>query len=383
MLFRSKDARSACRPARARPLLEALEDRLVPAQNTWIGPTTDNLWSNPTNWSRGQVPAADDIVTFTGHPGGANASSVDDLPNVTVQAIEFDSSYSSSLTLVPFASLTVSSEFLHYGTLVLEGYNTIAAPQQGINEYGNVLVLGTSNTFEVGSYILNQQASLTVPGEGFISPTLAITGIVLQQGTMSVGDPSTGAAGIVNISGGSYSLPGVTTLFGSTLNYSGATQLILSGTLNLAGNNMIPGSTITAPGITLSGTLTTAGYDVINSSVNNAGTLSFVGTQTTMLTVTGDYSQLNEGSLNMRIGSMLGGSDSLVVDGTATLGGTLRVSLLDSTQTPGSGSSWYLINAWGGATGSFDALSMPPPPAGSDGWAVTIPPPGSYVTLSD
>jgi hypothetical protein len=385
-LFGSDNTRPSRPLGRGRPRLEALEDRLAPAvQNFWIGPTTNALWSNPANWSRGQVPGADDIVTLTGRPGGSNTASVDDIPTLSLTALASDSSYTGTLTLAQGASLTVSSSFLHYGGLVLEGSNTIAAPNQGINEYGTVLVLGTSNTFAVQSYILNQQASLAVSGEGLISYSLTITGNVLQQGSLTVGDLS-GSFGAVSISGGSYSLQGVTTLLGSRLDYTGATQLMLGGTLNLSPNPANPfagGSVVSSSqAIGLSGTLTTSGFNEIDSSVNNAGTLQFAGDQTTFLTITGSYSQLGEGTLNMRVGAMLGSSDALMVGGTANLGGTLNVSVLGPGNVPGQ-SNWGLIMAWGGVSGGFDAMSFPPPPPDSNGWSVSTPSPGSTFYLWD
>jgi hypothetical protein len=374
-LFRSDNARTASRRDRARPTLEALEDRLLPAQNFWIGPP-GGFWSNPANWSTLMAPGPNDIITFTGRPGGANTSSVDNIPRLSVKGFSSDATYTATVTMSAGVRLNVASNFLHYGSLVLNGNNTISAPLQGISEYGTASALGSGNTLDGQSYILNQQASLNVPGSALPSSNpfnLTINGAVLQQGTLTVGTsgPPTplGSSAAVHLSGPSYTLEGVTTLVGSLLDYSGSNHLLVTGTLNLVSNpSLRGGSVVNSPcGIDLFGTLTNLGGNQINSTVNNAGLLQFVGTGVSSLTITGCYNQMAEGSLNMRIATAA--SDSLQVWGIANLGGHLNVSVLGGGDTPGPGASWSLISALGGLTGEFDSMSYPDPPAGSNGWA--------------
>ncbi|GAB5537622.1 MAG: hypothetical protein Rubg2KO_38710 [Rubricoccaceae bacterium] len=67
-----------------------------------------------------------------------------------------------------------------------------------------------------------------------------------------------------------------------------------------------------------------------------------------------------EAVLDMEVGGATPGTefDQLAVTGTATLGGTLRVTLTDGF-TPVEGDRFLLIAASGGATGSFDAVELP------------------------
>src|SRR5947209_14261727 len=58
------------------PLLEPLEDRLVPSNKIWTG-LNDGNWSNPANWIGG-VPGAADIAVFDTAQGGTNAYAVID-----------------------------------------------------------------------------------------------------------------------------------------------------------------------------------------------------------------------------------------------------------------------------------------------------------------
>ena len=54
--------------ARFQPTLEALDDRLVPSADYWIGAVSTDA-SDPANWS-GWLPAAYDVLYFTGPPPG-------------------------------------------------------------------------------------------------------------------------------------------------------------------------------------------------------------------------------------------------------------------------------------------------------------------------
>jgi hypothetical protein len=384
-LFESENTRTAKRRDPRRPFLEALEDRLVPAvQNFWIGPA-GGFWSNPANWSTSMVPGPNDIITFTGM-GGANTNSIDNIPNLSVNGFSSDASYTATVTMSAGVRLNVSSNFLHYGTLVLNGSNTISIPAQGITEYGSVLVQGGANTFDTQSYILNPQASLSVPGPS--SPprpgnpfNLTINGTLLQQGTLTVGSVTPGSTASIHLGGPSYTLEGITTLVGSLLDYAGSNPLQVSGTLNLTSNPGVhQGSVVNSPnGIDLSGTLTNSGNNQINSTVNNSGSLQFVGAAVSRLTITGSYNQLGEGSLNMRIATST--SDSLQVWDTANLGGNLNISVLGGGAAPGPSASWSLIGASGGITGDFTTLSFPTPPPGSSGWTDDIM--GTSFVLSD
>ena len=59
---------------RVRPRLELLEDRIAPAQNLWIGPSTA-VWGTAANWvdpigSGHHTPISDDYLTFSGNTYG-------------------------------------------------------------------------------------------------------------------------------------------------------------------------------------------------------------------------------------------------------------------------------------------------------------------------
>lgn len=63
------------RSLNSRPRLEALEDRIVPAFDTWIS-TGSTSWDVGTNWSEMHSPAAGDTVVFANAPPNGSGSNV-------------------------------------------------------------------------------------------------------------------------------------------------------------------------------------------------------------------------------------------------------------------------------------------------------------------
>ncbi len=121
--------------------------------------------------------------------------------------------------------------------------------------------------------------------------------------------------------------------------------------------------------VTLAGVNTFGGTLVINEgrvttsnlagSVENNGGEFAAGAAPALTIVNGDFVQ-NSGTLEMQIGGDLAGTqyDRLVVNDSATLGGTLSVELVNGF-TPNLGQKFDLIFAGNGLTDTFEALSLP------------------------
>jgi hypothetical protein len=81
-----------------RPLLEQLEDRLVPAVHTWTGlgaTGVNDLWSNNANWDIG-APSPQELnvnLVFPRVPPGGTRSLYDDIPNLVVNTMTFLGNY--------------------------------------------------------------------------------------------------------------------------------------------------------------------------------------------------------------------------------------------------------------------------------------------------
>jgi len=77
-----------------------------------------------------------------------------------------------------------------------------------------------------------------------------------------------------------------------------------------------------------------------------------------VLTITGDYDQFPEGSLEIELGGSEAGTeyDQLVVEGNAFLDGTLSISLI-SSYVPQVGESFEVLTV-GSVTGSFSRVDI-------------------------
>ena len=125
-----------------------------------------------------------------------------------------------------------------------------------------------------------------------------------------------------------------------------------AGTLTLAN-----GGSIQSPLVSVVASGTLGGKGTITGSVANEG-FTNPGNGTGPLTVTGNFTQLL-GTLNIELGGSNAGVDydQLVVNGVATLSGTLNVSLVNG-YNPASGQ--FVILQGGTISGAFAAENLPP-----------------------
>jgi hypothetical protein len=103
-----------------------------------------------------------------------------------------------------------------------------------------------------------------------------------------------------------------------------------------------------------------SGLGTITGSVTNTGGNVIVGDNGTtvgILTITGNYTQGSGGTLSIKIGGATAGTqyDWLVVGGTATLDGTLNVTLIGGF-TPNSGDTFQPLTS-SAESGMFASLT--------------------------
>jgi hypothetical protein len=148
--------------------------------------------------------------------------------------------------------------------------------------------------------------------------------------------------------GGVIELNGGTLTVEESFEQSGGTTLLQGGILTVTGPVTVTGGAVVLGGGTLSATggfelrtdavLTGAGAifgDVFNAGRIDVGGAGAIG----VLTITGglaNHTQYGTGTVNIEIGGSAPGSgyDQLQINGTADLGGTLNVSLLNGYQPP-------------------------------------------------
>ncbi len=112
---------------------------------------------------------------------------------------------------------------------------------------------------------------------------------------------------------------------------AGCTLIANAAYTQTAGSTSLNGATLDAPLVDLQGGLL-AGSGIITGSVRNAAMLEGgFGGAPGSLNIQGDYTQAAEGTLALKIGGTDPGTgyDYLSIGGTATLDGTLEVSVLD------------------------------------------------------
>ncbi|NEQ67422.1 MAG: hypothetical protein F6K21_18315 [Symploca sp. SIO2D2] len=138
---------------------------------------------------------------------------------------------------------------------------------------------------------------------------------------------------------------------GSFTQTTGSTTL-QDGTLDITGVSNLQGGAIVGSGIINT-------LELTNDSLINPG--NGVGT----LDLNGDYTQTGNGLLNIELGGDTAGEfDQLLISGTASLAGTLNVSLVNN-YTPEIGDSFEVLN-FSDRIGDFTTINLPTLPAGLD-----------------
>ena len=140
----------------------------------------------------------------------------------------------------------------------------------------------------------------------------------------------------------------------STSSVSGAGSVsFVSGTTTVAGTLQASGVfTIQAGSVTVSGAATLTG-NLTNNGTLNIGNGSTTGT----IANTGNYTQGTSATLGIGIGGLTPGTqfDQLTVSGTATLAGTLNLSLINGYM-PSAGNSFQIITC-GTRCGTFGTVT--------------------------
>ena len=100
------------------------------------------------------------------------------------------------------------------------------------------------------------------------------------------------------------------------------------------------------------------GPRTINAPVNNTGTLTVASGGTGLLTIGGPFT--TSGIVNLKVGgtTSITQYDRLAITGTATLGGTLNVTLVNSF-TPAPGNQFTALTTTGALSGTFATTNVP------------------------
>ena len=153
---------------------------------------------------------------------------------------------------------------------------------------------------------------------------------------------------------------------------TGGTTYLGSGSLAFGSTPMIQGGSVTGAG-TISSNISTSPAGIIAPGTTTvAGTLALTGASGS-----GNYTQ-STGAFDVKLGGTLAGQfDTLTASGTATLAGTLKVTLIGGF-TPVAGNAFTILTA-GTVTGKFVSTTFPSLTSGLS-WQVTYNP--TTVVLS-
>jgi hypothetical protein len=187
------------------------------------------------------------------------------------------------------------------------------------------------------------------------------------------------------------SLEGLT-VAGGTLNL-GASPADVSTfpVLTLSGGTLGGSGTLNVPSLNMSGGTLTGGLQIAANISNMAGTIT-PGSSPGSMVINGNYAQGPNGTLLMEIaGPASSQYDQLIVNGNATLGGTLRVNLLGG-YVPADGETFTFVQSTGTVSGTFTNTAFPSHPGFNAGYlpasmfvavsSIVIPPAAAVASAS-
>jgi hypothetical protein len=267
-----------------------------------------------------------------------------------------------SLTLASNANFTAAGNFTDSGTLTVNSGSTFSVTGSLTNVSAGTL---TGGTYTIGGTM--HLAS----GNGSITTNAA--NLTLTGTTAKILDGASNALSTFNNNTGALTLSGNATLTTATTgNFSNSGTVTVSKGSALTVGGSGHGYNQSAGTTTVDGTLAgggTTGISVTGGTIQGAGTLktnvSIGGTinigdsgKAGLLAITGTYTQLSSGTMNVSIGGTSVGTQfsQLKITGAASLGGTLTAGLVNGF-TPTVGQTFTVLTA-SSVTGTFSNTTI-------------------------
>lgn len=241
------------------------------------------------------------------------------------------------------------------------------------------ITVGSGRNFSATGGVYDWQGG-TLAGAGGFTPsggmTLSGSGArVLNGPTLNLG-ATTLSGGSLLLQSGALNFGGIATIgpaatlemTGGTL--TGALSVDVQGLLKMNGGVLNAASVGLVPGGTLAGNGGT-----INAAIFNGGTVA-VGASPGALTVNGNYAQGPTGVLNVELGGTTQGVDYdlLQVNGTASLGGTMNVTMFGGFT--GAVGNVFDVITYSSRTGDFATINFP------SGFGMTATPNTTFYQLA-
>jgi hypothetical protein len=298
--------------------------------------------------------------------GGASVNLNSSLTSLNSFIITVDGQ--STLPLAQFTSLTNGIITDQGGSIQLSGLTDVDGSSLYATEGGTLSVPGLTHfaslnsTFQAdgaGSVLdVSALTTLTQQGSWFVEAsnggTLNLGGLTSVAGTSLLDISDTGSSKLLD--GNLKNLSGVNVYVDSTDSQAGSAWATFAGMITLTGGSLTLPSITTASFSQLDLSAgATLDLPVATATVTNTGTIT-LGTGS-MLMIAGYLTLNSTGTLNEQIGGApaSGQFGQIVVGGTAVLAGTLNVDLLNGFfPTPGQD---FTVIAFGASSGTFSNIN--------------------------
>jgi hypothetical protein len=266
-------------------------------------------------------------------------------------------SNSGTVAIAPGTTYTVTGRYSQSGILSVPAAATLRLTGTFTNFASNALTGGNyfvEGTFQfLNANIVTNAAALSLVGPGQIIDQNSNNGLAnLATNT---------AAGLILLSGASLTTSGAFSNARVVSIDAGSTFTVTGDYTQTGGATFFSGGTLTASGLVDLQGGGLGGSGTINANVNNNARV-FLGSSAaaSLLTINGNYTQRTNGVLDIEIGGTNPGTgfDQLVINGRATLDGTLNVSLINGF-VPTSGTAFQILT-FGSASGTFATTNIDP-----------------------
>jgi hypothetical protein len=351
---------------------------------TWNAGSGD--WSTGATWSPAGVPTASDNACINGSvkvsSGSFSINSIHGSGTLTVQG--------GTLTITPASSSDIGTLAISGGTLMANGtlsVTTLSLSGGTLGGSGSLTLTGSSN-WTGGAIGIAATNAGTVTWSGTSDIYLNSTGSFTNQGlfdaqndqALNVGNGATPphftntttgtfrkSAGTgttyIGINGVVFDNSGTVESLTGTISFQGG-FIQTAGTTRLNGGNISTNSTLNINGGTLTGSGTITG-NVSTGNISSVGGTVSPGLSPGILTISGNYTQCAACALSIEIGGLTVGTqyDRLAISGSATLAGTLNVTLINPF-TPTTGNTFQFMT-FASRSGDFATKNLPNPGSGN------------------
>ncbi|HEX8934763.1 MAG TPA: hypothetical protein VF788_11350, partial [Pseudonocardiaceae bacterium] len=233
-----------------------------------------------------------------------------------------------------------------FGTLEFTGDTTVSGTGRIASVRGGYSILKIAS-----GYTLTNAPGHTISGNGIIRGRIVNQGIIVPTADSYLQLLSSEGGTNLTNAGGDINVPANTTLSFE----AGVPFTQTSGVIRLTGGELAVPSGVDLNGGTL------LGNGTISGPIRNNGGVVAPGLSPGKITINGNYTQGANGVLDIEIGGTAPGTgyDQLRVNGTATLGGTLNVTLINGFQ-PAVGDVFQIIapNAFSGAFATINTVGF-------------------------